>query len=176
MQVPQAVVALARVRGGARQAAHLRNVGPSTSAEWHPNGAGARPIDTAAGFNYGGGACGVGCRMELLRKTVIGTMSAGIASSFVITAAAGPWSSEMSGGSQHPAPRASSPRHPPSDREISAPHLQPAYRNVGFYDGPLYNVMGQVTGTYRGPVLGYSSSCNIFTPIGYLYICQNFTW
>jgi hypothetical protein len=47
---------------------------------------------------------------------------------------------------------------------------------VSEYDGPVYNLFGQIIGSYRGPILGYSSSCNILTPTGYVYICQNFTW
>src|SRR5260370_30297237 len=53
----------------------------------------------------------------------------------------------------------------------------PGYRaGVSEYDGPVYNLFGQVVGRYRGPILGYSSSCNILTPTGYVYICENFTW
>jgi hypothetical protein len=44
------------------------------------------------------------------------------------------------------------------------------------YDGPIYNHVGQWIGTYRGPILGLSTTCNILTPAGYLYTCQNFTW
>jgi hypothetical protein len=54
---------------------------------------------------------------------------------------------------------------------------QGGYRTgVSEYDGLVYNLFGQIIGSYRGPILGYSSSCNILTPIGYVYICQNFTW
>lgn len=49
-------------------------------------------------------------------------------------------------------------------------------RILSVYDGPLYNPEGQQIGSYCGPILGYSTSCNILTPIGYLYICQNFTY
>lgn len=58
-------------------------------------------------------------------------------------------------------------------------HPEFAYRfgaNASGYAGPIYNPEGQVIGTYRGPILGYSTSCNVLTPVGYLYICQNFTW
>jgi hypothetical protein len=48
--------------------------------------------------------------------------------------------------------------------------------SVPIYDGPIYNHWGQWIGTYRGPVLGLSTTCNILTPAGYLYTCQNFTW
>jgi hypothetical protein len=51
-----------------------------------------------------------------------------------------------------------------------------AAASIWTYDGPVYNWMGQVTGTYHGPVLAYSSSCNILTPVGYLITCQAFTW
>jgi hypothetical protein len=53
----------------------------------------------------------------------------------------------------------------------------PGYRSsISEYDGPIYNIFGQVIGSYRGPILGYSSSCNILTPTGSVYICENFTW
>jgi hypothetical protein len=53
----------------------------------------------------------------------------------------------------------------------------PGYRSsISEYDGPIYNTFGQIIGSYRGPILGYSSSCNILTATGYVYICQNFTW
>jgi hypothetical protein len=48
--------------------------------------------------------------------------------------------------------------------------------NIQAYDGPIYNQQGQIIGFYRGPVLGYSSSCDLLTPTGHLYACQNFTW
>lgn len=51
-----------------------------------------------------------------------------------------------------------------------------AAASIWTYDGPVYNWMGQVTGSYHGPVLAYSSSCNILTPVGYLITCQAFTW
>jgi hypothetical protein len=57
----------------------------------------------------------------------------------------------------------------------AAPYA-PYTSNAPTYDGPVYNPEGQVIGVYRGPVLGYSTSCNILTPAGYLYTCQNFTW
>ena len=63
------------------------------------------------------------------------------------------------------------------NRNVAGQELLPGYRSgVSEYDGPVYNSFGQTIGRYRGPVLGYSSSCNISTPGGYLYICQNFTW
>jgi hypothetical protein len=59
-----------------------------------------------------------------------------------------------------------------------ASHVRPSGYRIGVseYDGPVYNTFGQTIGDYRGPILGYSSSCNILTPVGYLYICENFTW
>jgi hypothetical protein len=55
-------------------------------------------------------------------------------------------------------------------------NLPPYGGHLSTYDGPIYNPEGQWIGTYRGPVLGYSTSCNILTPAGYLYTCQAFTW
>jgi hypothetical protein len=54
--------------------------------------------------------------------------------------------------------------------------LPAAGASVPIYDGPIYNHWGQWIGTYRGPILGLSTTCNILTPAGYLYTCQNFTW
>jgi hypothetical protein len=63
------------------------------------------------------------------------------------------------------------------DRNPASQEHPPGYRTgVSEYDGPVYNLFGQTIGSYRGPILGYSTSCNILTPIGYVYICQNFTW
>jgi hypothetical protein len=65
-------------------------------------------------------------------------------------------------------------------RNPASQEHSPGYRigvsEVSAYDGPVFNPFGQTVGRYRGPILGYSSSCNILTPIGYVYICQNFTW
>ena len=62
-------------------------------------------------------------------------------------------------------------------RNPASQELQPGYRTgISEYDGPIYNLFGQIIGSYRGPILGYTNSCNILTPTGYVYICQNFTW
>jgi hypothetical protein len=38
---------------------------------------------------------------------------------------------------------------------------------------PIYNAIGQQTGTYRGPMLGYGgTSCDILTPGGFVHVCQ----
>jgi hypothetical protein len=38
---------------------------------------------------------------------------------------------------------------------------------------PIFNAIGQQTGAYRGPVLGYGgTSCDILTPGGFVHVCQ----
>jgi hypothetical protein len=103
----------------------------------------------------------------MMLKLLIATTSAvGIMTTDAIAQSSGPhWDS-------HAAYRVWQGRHPASQENTPG-----GYRTgVSEYDGPVYNLFGQIIGSYRGPILGYSSSCNILTPIGYVYICQNFTW
>lgn len=68
-------------------------------------------------------------------------------------------------------------RAAPADGNVALGAYPPGYGGgASFYDGPIFNPEGQEIGYYRGPVLGYSTSCDILTPHGPLYTCMNFTW
>jgi hypothetical protein len=112
-------------------------------------------------------------KVIILWGAAAATLIGAVVSGFVPTATAGSLYPE--GASQPAHAHGRNPSHWPVQVRRN-PGWPNSADGIWAYNGPVYNWMGQVTGSYHGPVLAYSSSCNVLTPVGYLITCQAFTW
>jgi hypothetical protein len=66
------------------------------------------------------------------------------------------------------------PSHSAEHQTRSKAKAGPTALGFRHSDGiPTYDEVGQQTGVYRGPILGYGgTSCSILTPGGFIHVCQ----